>query len=456
MRFQKLAIFSLSVLSFLSLIACTSLDDGKSAQKGQAGNSKHGLAIVQGLTNDTATQIAILAPKSMKLNITVKEKAATEAEPRILPHDILFHEITESIQVVRHVRVNGLSPANKYLLEVQDQYGRLIDTREFSSLNTTPRKVRIATASCMSDLYMSDSYPLWEAVRKADPELLVLLGDNVYAAVVGGVYKGPLDQVTLWNRYAESFLKLDFYRFEKLIPTVAIWDDFDFGMKDGGTNNPHRFVAKTVFDAFYPQGIGNDFPNYEKGPGTSARYRAFGFDFFLFDNRTFRSPKDSQEASGTHFGAEQEDWFFSSLSSSKLPMWLISGDQWYGGYHKFESYEGNHATSFSKFMQRLSKSKRISLFLSGDRHLSEVMKIEKEKLGYETYEFTSSPLHAKTYPSNWDTIPNRRHVAGISQKPNFNIITVMENDLSGKVKVVVEAIGAKSEVYFTTPLSIAR
>ncbi|MDZ4081652.1 MAG: hypothetical protein U1E10_01840 [Bdellovibrionales bacterium] len=443
-------VFARLLLIALTIGGCTSLEESNRSK-----NVGQGLAIVQGLTNSTATQIAILAPKSMTLSITVTDVTDKDSATRsVVPHEILFHEIAESPQALRHVRLTGLSTEKNYQLEVKDQYGRIVDTRQFTSLDTRPRKVKIATASCMSDLYVSDSGPMWKAVKDANPELLVLLGDNVYAAVVGGVYKGPLDQVTLWNRYAETFLKLDFYRFEKLIPTIAIWDDFDFGMKDGGTNNPHRHPAKTVFDAFYPQGPGPEFPNYEKGPGTSAKYTAFGFDFVLFDNRTFRTPE-------THFGPEQEEWFFSNLKNGKLPMWLISGDQWFGGYHKFESYEGNHPKSFSRFLDRLgkaiSKTNRTAMFFSGDRHLSEIIKVEKELLGFETFEFTSSPLHAKTYPSNWDTIPNRRHVKGIAQRLNFNVLTVGEPELrdAGKVKLTVEAIGAKSEVFYSVPLTIS-
>ncbi len=451
-RGRAISLFSV-IGAFLTLTACTSLESTHSPR-----SATSGLAIVQGITNDSATQIAILAPKTMKLSITVFDSTNAD-EPVIIPHDIVFHEIAESPQVVRHVRLQGLSPIKKYRLEVRDQYGRVVDNRNFSSLDTRPRNLKIATASCMSDLYTSDSYLLWTSLKESKPDLLILLGDNVYAALVGGVYKDPLDQITLWNRYAETFLKLDFYRFNNLIPTIAIWDDFDFGMKDGGTDNPHRHEAKVVFDAYYPQGSGSEFPNYEKGPGTSAIYKAFGFDFFLFDNRTFRTPaKANLPEPETHFGTEQEEWVFSRFGDSKKsqsPAWLISGDQWFGGYHKFESYEGNHPKSFSRFLRTLGKASRTAFFVSGDRHLSEIMKIEKELLGYETFEFTSSPLHAKTYPANWDTIPNRRHVVGIAQKPNFNLLHVKALNPTAKIELTVQAIGAKNEVYFTYPVSIS-
>ena len=42
----------------------------------------------------------------------------------------------------------------------------------------------------------------------------------------------------------------------------------------------------------------------------------------------------------THFGAEGERWLSEQLAQSKEPTFLVSGDQFFGGYHPFESYRG--------------------------------------------------------------------------------------------------------------------
>ena len=48
----------------------------------------------------------------------------------------------------------------------------------------------------------------------------------------------------------------------------------------------------------------------------------------------------------------------------------------------------------------------------------------KQYLGYKTYEFTSSPIHAKLYPSNWEKIPNRLQNTGVSEQYNFLLLDV--------------------------------
>ena len=42
---------------------------------------------------------------------------------------------------------------------------------------------------------------------------------------------------------------------------------------------------------------------------------------------------------GTHWGYQQEKWLTRELSRNNKPAWLIQGDQFFGAYHRFESYE---------------------------------------------------------------------------------------------------------------------
>jgi hypothetical protein len=143
--------------------------------------------------------------------------------------------------------------------------------------------------------------------------------------------------------------------------------------------------------------------------------------FHFLDARSFRSPRSEaagQPESQTQLGTEQENWVIQGLDSHRVNF-LIKGDQWWGAYHRFESYEGSHPASFKKWLKRLSESAAPTLMISGDRHLSEVMKIPKEVLGYETYELTASPVHARKYNGDWDKAPNPRQVHGMALANNW-------------------------------------
>jgi hypothetical protein len=189
-----------------------------------------------------------------------------------------------------------------------------------------------------------------------------------------------------------------------------------------------------------------------------------GQRFLLIDNRYFRSvdkilpeiQKNNEaqvlpvKAVGqdyeTHFGKEGEDFLFKYLNSDKTPTWLVSGDQFFGAYHTFESYEGNHPDSFRNFLKQLKKAKSKVVFVSGDRHLSELMEIGKEEIGYSTFEVTSSPIHARNNPVAWAHDRNPMQLAGATGMFYFSLIEseVLKNKLHFKLTAFTSK---KSKLY---------
>lgn len=417
--------------------------------------------MVQGLTNETATQFAIVATDSMKLKFSydvVPTEGGSPSAPTAIqkPLPSSMRTSTGSKVVVYHVQIEGLKLGVPYRLNVRDQDEHEVDQRFFRTLDTSPHPARLLTASCLYDYYLAESRVMWKAALDSKPDLVMLIGDNVYAEISNGRFQSPLDEKSLWIRYSETFFALDFYKAKNLVPTIVTWDDHDYGMKDGTKDNPHRGEAKKVMEAFFAQEATPAYPHYAKGPGISSKFDAFGYRFLLLDDRSFRTPKqadpsvlDPAAPAQTHFGEEQERWIFSNVKKSPLPIWLVSGDQWFGGYHQFESYEGTHPLSFKTFLKQLHGSHLPIFFLSGDRHLSEVSRIEKELLGFETYEFTSSSIHSTAHPSLWETIPNRRHLMGVEMKHNFVVFDLTPMQKNGTVHLHGSSVGANLVTYYT-------
>lgn len=382
-------------------------------------------------------------PKSQSLNFEIKDSNGQIVKPSAIKK----FEIKTSDTAVVHVQLSDLGRNQIYELSLRDQSGTLLDSRLFQTLDLSPRPAKIAIASCLFDAYLEQSRAMWKAVETANPDLLFLIGDNVYAEVANGRFKSPMDEASLWTRYVETFHALDFYRMRKLIPTMVTWDDHDYGMKDGDATNPFKQESRKVLEAFFPRSPSKDIPEFETGPGVSSRIQAFGYEFFLLDNRSFRDEK-------THFGQDQEKWLFSNLKSHGKPSWLISGDQWFGAYHRFESYEGRHGESLKTFLAEIKKLRTAPVvFVSGDRHLSEVSKIEPTWLGYETYEFTSSALHSRTHPSNWATIPNRRQITGVDLKLNFMTFNLTP-PVKNTIKIEGSIVGAELKPLSTFKMSV--
>ena len=177
--------------------------------------------------------------------------------------------------------------------------------------------------------------------------------------------------------------------------------------------------------------------------------------FLFLDNRSFRSPNKLDLPDQTHFGVEQEDWIEVQLKSANEPVLLVSGDQFFGGYQSFESYEGSHPKSFSAQLARWKKSKVPIVFVSGDRHLSEVIQVPRKYLGYQTFELTSSPLHAKVFPDAFQKNPSPNQKVGIAGKYNYMLLD-LEKSGPKFFQLSVRSKGLDQTTLFEAKLSVKK
>lgn len=169
------------------------------------------------------------------------------------------------------------------------------------------------------------------------------------------------------------------------------------------------------------------------------------------DNRSFRSePSKLGKDQETHLGFDQTAQIMKSITSAD-PTWLIKGDQFFGAYHQFESFENNHPNDFKKFLSQLKDKKAKVFFVSGDRHLNELMRVSSDEFGSETYELTSSAIHASIYPNAWKKFPNPRQIHGASGVHNYSML-----ELKSQKPWVMSLVsyGPKMKVLFEEELII--
>ncbi len=120
--------------------------------------------------------------------------------------------------------------------------------------------------------------------------------------------------------------------------------------------------------------------------------------FFLLDDRTFRSPEETDSDDKNELlGEKQIAWLIKELKASKANFKIIAmGGQVLNPLKVEETY-ANYKEEWKEFLKQLDKEKIPGIvFLSGDRHFSEVMKMETAK-NYPIYEFTVSPLNSGPY-----------------------------------------------------------
>ena len=410
------------ILMSCFFIACS--NSGRKQFSARIDNNNQ-FSILQGSTDSTSTIIRLTYPKFFDLKYTI-----TDEKKNSVPVSHVKHYEKENNEFrVTHLFIDNLSPQKQYELSVQAQGVKWSDKRLFRTLPKNKEQLRILVASCMSDTYNEIGNEIWPKAFAHDPDIVFLTGDNLYADVYSGVYIGKQIEMTpihLWNRHVDHAMKMKIYRMKKLTPTLVTWDDHDYGVNDGDKSYKFKHVSKNIFHIFFPT---KENAWLSKGPGVGHSFRYMKTNFLFLDARSFRDSKTNK--GGYHFGKKQREWITKQMKNDKLKMnWLISGDQFYGGYHKFESFEGLHPKEFLKFRKDLAKLGEKNLFLSGDRHLVEVMKIKDDVLGKETLEYTVSGVHTKMYSGSLDYSPNPRRVDGFDGKPNYAIFDIIteEND----------------------------
>ncbi|MCC7440480.1 MAG: alkaline phosphatase family protein [Bdellovibrionales bacterium] len=378
--------------------------------------------IIQGATSSGVAQFGVLEPSNERFVYRAQDLTTGQVyEPQgVRPLEqkgSRFRAVT--------MRFVGLNFQTRYGLQVRrrekgGEPGEIVDYRRFKTLDIDREGARILVASCMDDTYKDEALRMWKQAAKDEAQVAFLIGDNAYADKDVGVYKGPADPATVWKRMVETRQLIPYFRNRDLTPVFATWDDHDYGVNDGDRTYAHRRESTEIFKAFFPMdGIAG---TYEEGPGLARSLRYAGQRIVFLDGRSFRSPNGQGGADETHLGSPQERWLETLLSGEPVPTWLILGDQYFGAYHGFESYERNHPASFRRFLTSLKKSKSPLFFVSGDRHLVELMAIEPGVLGYPTFEFTTSAIHAKVFPSSWDKTPNPRQIEGAANALNYGLI----------------------------------
>lgn len=405
------------------------------------------IAIVQGATDERSTQVAVLHKASEPVRLVLREPGV---EPGLEPAGPEDKGYLGSEWKVLRARFDGLKAGVKYSLQVLRPDGTLRDVRELRTLDTKKARVRFAIASCMDDAYSDEQAAMWNDLLSRSPDVLFLIGDNSYAdrPTIPGIGTTPN---TLWKRYAETRDLLAVFRTASLVPTLAVWDDHDYGVNDGDRTYRFRNESREIFEAFFPQSA---IPGVlERGPGVSSRLVAFGQQFFLMDDRMFRAPALAKEDE-THWGKDQENWLYRNLGKGSPPAWIMNGDQFFGAYHRFESYERLHPNSFRAFLAQLKKLPTPAVLVSGDRHLAELMAIGEKDVGYKTFELTTSAIHAKVFPDAWKATPNPRQIAGASGV--FNYAIVDSEAMPGGVKFSVTAYGPQGRVLFDKNLQVKR
>jgi alkaline phosphatase D len=268
------------------------------------------------------------------------------------------------------------------------------------------------------------------------------LGDNWYTREVD--YESPWG---LNYRASHDRATPVLQRFLASMPQYAIWDDHDYGPNDHNKSYIHKEASRKIFADYTCN------PSYgENGQGIYTKISYSDLDLFLTDNRYFRSAPELPDSIGnrsntekTFFGKQQMDWLKNALLQSKAPFKIIAvGSQVLNPFNKFESYQ-QYTAEYRELMDFLqAQSIPGVLFFSGDRHHSEVIRMERPG-SYPLFDVTISPYTSGVARVKGSELNNPSRIEGtLIEAQNFGRISI-----SGKKKerkLLVEFLSIRGEV----------
>lgn len=290
--------------------------------------------------------------------------------------------------------------------------------------DTTKVLETIAFGSCNKTSLSQD---IWSSIEQTESDLWVWLGDVIYADTD--------DMEKMEEMYNDQKAVSDYATFVKSTPIIGIWDDHDYGQNDGGKDFEAKAEAQQLFLNFL------DIPKSAEVRNTEGIYQSYtiGKDdktvkFILLDTRYFRDNLERNTMSAARYkinetgdilGETQWQWFKEELTNSTATFNIIcSSIQIVPEEQLFEKW-ANFPTARQRFLDLIIETQPNNpVILSGDRHISEVSKIELNGFEQPVYEITSSGLtHAYT-SDRAKSEPNKYRVGELINERHFALLKI--------------------------------
>lgn len=379
---------------------------------------------------------------------------------------ILLDFVFEPGSNIGRITLTALEPGTTY------SYSVLVNKKIFSSGEITTQQLwqyrkpapdfSFLTGSCAyfnqpeydrpGKPYGSDSM-IFEAMAKEKADFMLWLGDNWYTREVdyfsewGLHYRASKDRAT---KVLQPFLKA--------MPHYAIWDDHDYGWNNADKSYPLKNASRDVFMKYWSN------PSYgENDEGIYTKMTWNDVDVFMLDSRWFRSNdlmKDSVDDKPNPekrmFGVKQMDWLKNALLQSKYNSnisfrFIATGSQVLNPYAGKDCLK-DYPIEYNELINFITENNINGIiFLTGDRHHSEIIKLERNGT-YPLYDITASSLTAGISKTSGEEINNPHRVSPEIQQHNYARIAISGDKLDRKLTVEFLDINGKKITSWSVPL----
>ncbi len=351
-----------------------------------------------------------------------------------------------------HLIADKIKPDTRYFYDVYINGHKIklgfvtsFKTKTIWRWRTEPPEFSFATGS---GAYFNDSlwdrpgkpygkdYQIYEKIYQKKPDFMLWLGDNVYL------------RQNEWNSWTGIVYRYTHDRktpeLQKLLANVyqyAILDDHDMGPNDCDGSYAFKDISIKAFEDFWA--------NPPQIPGLKSATCYFNWndvDFFLLDNRYYRSPDHLLGNDKTELGKKQLQWLKKALVFSKADFKIVAmGGQFLTTAANYETYSN---FGFNKEREDLinfilEQNIKNVVFLTGDRHFTE-LSIMKNHNRPSIYDLTVSAFTSGSNTHAFEESNKYRLKNTVVMKHNFAVIkfsgarnnrkmTITDYDANGKM-----------------------
>ncbi len=326
--------------------------------------------------------------------------------------------------------ITGLQPGNRYYFDifvdnkkVDLSFQPKFRTQTLWQWRADPPNFRFAVGSCA---YINEpefdrpgepyggNYEIFESIADKNPEFMLWMGDNVYLREVDWDSRSGI-----LHRYTHDRQIKELKRLFGTTHNYAIWDDHDFGPNNSDRGFINKDLTLEAFKLFWP----NPSFGVNGQDGITTYFEWNDCAFFLLDDRYYRTPDRRKTGKREMLGENQLEWLIDALTSSRATFkFIVIGGQVLNSYPSGENF-ASFAEERDKLLNYISEEDIPGvIFLSGDIHRTELLKMEREGK-YPLYEFTVSPLTSGV--SNWKEKDTTHIVPGtLTYAKNFGVFEV--------------------------------
>ena len=341
-------------------------------------------------------------------------------------------------------------------------------TCETAAQTRTEPLTTIAFGSCARE---RKEQPVWQDILAQDPQLMLLIGDAMYADFWIKDGKMGMRPVPNVERIREAYdalgQKKGYQTLKQSCPIMATWDDHDYGANDMGNDFDLREESQQEFIRFY--GFDDDHPiNQRQGIYHSQIFGPQGkrTQIIMLDTRYHRDPlvpnenrprgsgpyKATDDASTTVLGDVQWKWFEDQLKQDADVRIIASSIQVVADEHGWETW-GNFPHERDRLYKLIESTGAGGVvFISGDRHVMEISCDDVRTNGYPIWDFTSSGL---TQDSQKFEDANQFRVGPVKRELNFGIIKIQWSENRLQTRVHLEGYGTGGKLITRQTLRLA-